>query len=118
MKKVIVLLLGMMLIAGAAMAACPNDCEMFWIPVTQYTDNTAIEAADLPVSYVAEWDGVTLSSTTNTFIPIPKPYGHGVLHTLRMKARTARGAESIYSPPFSWTSPAGYPKNPAGIGVR
>jgi hypothetical protein len=118
MKRILVFLAAMMLIAGAAMAACPSDCEGTWSPVTQYTDNTAVEAADLPMSYVAEWDGVTLPATTNTFISIPKPYGHGVLHNLRVKARTARGAESVYSPPFQWTSPAGYPKSPAGIGVR
>lgn len=106
-----------MALAGRAQALCPDACEAFWSPVTQYTDNTAIETQDLPMSYVAEWDGVLLPTTTAVSVPLPKPYGHGVSHVLRVKARTARGTESVFSPPFPWTSPEGIPKSPPGTGA-
>jgi len=118
MKKMLGLLFVVVVLmyAGTASALCPDSCEAYWSPVTQYTDNTAIEAQDLPMSYVAEWDNTLLPSTTAVCVPLPKPYGHGVSHVLRVKARTARGTESVFSPPFPWTSPAGIPKSPPGTG--
>jgi len=114
-----VLVVGAMLIfASSAHALCPDSCEMWWTPPTQYSDNTAIESQDLPLSYVAEWDGAALPVTVSTALPVPKPYGHGVSHTLRIKSITARGTEGLFSPPFPWTSPVGIPKSPAGGGVR
>jgi hypothetical protein len=120
MKKMIGLLIGLailVLYAGTARAMCPDSCEAYWSPVTQYTDNTAIETQDLPISYIAEWDGTLLPATTAVSVPLPKPYGHGVSHVLRVKARTARGTESVFSPPFPWTSPEGIPKSPPGTGA-
>ena len=108
----------MLLFAPAVHALCPNDCELFWTAPTQYTDNTAIEPQDLPLSFVAEWDNVALPATTQTFVPVPKPYGHNVPHAARVKSITATGVEGPFSPPFSWTSPKGTPKNPIGGGVR
>lgn len=105
-------------LSGSANAACPDNCEIYWDPVTMYTDNTAIEAADLPLSYVAEWDGVSLPATTQTSVAVPKPYGHGASHAARLKTVTARGKESAFSPPFSWASPEGVPRYPVGGGVR
>jgi hypothetical protein len=118
MKKMIGLLIGLAILmyAGSARALCPDSCEAYWSAVTQYTDNTAIEATDLPLSYVAEWDGTLLPATTALSVPLPKPYGHNVAHTLKVKARTAKGVESVFSPPFPWTSPAGIPKSPPGTG--
>ena len=108
----------LVILGGSAMALCPNDCELFWTAPTLYTDNTAIEPADLPLSYIAEWDGVLLPMTTATFVPVPKPYGHDVPHTARVKAITARGSEGAFSPPFPWNSPKGIPGGTPGIGVR
>jgi len=118
MKKMLGLLFVVVVLmyAGTASALCPDSCEAYWSPVTQYTDNTAIEAQDLPMSYIAEWDNTLLPVTTAVSVPLPKPYGHGVSHVLRVKARTARGTESVFSPPFPWTSPAGIPKSPPGTG--
>ena len=118
MKKILGLLFVVVVLmyAGTASALCPDSCEAYWSPVTQYTDNTAIEAADQPMSYIPEWDGTLLPATTAVSVPLPKPYGHGVSHVLRVKARTARGTESVFSPPFPWTSPAGIPKSPPGTG--
>jgi hypothetical protein len=119
MKKLLVLLsLVVVFFATPAHALCPDSCEAYWSAVTQYTDNTAIESQDLPLSYIVEWDGAVLPATTQTSIALPKPYGHGVPHVARVKARTARGTEGNFSPPFSWSSPAGAPKGVLGIGVR
>lgn len=107
-----------MLFAGNARALCPDSCEMWWTPPTTYTDNTVIESQDLPLSYVAEWDGIALPVTTQISVPVPKPYGHGVAHILKVKTITARGTEGAFSPPFPWTSPVGIPRSPAGGGVR
>jgi len=107
-----------LLFARSANALCPDDCRLSWSPVTQYTDNTAIESQDLPLSYIAEWDGVVLPATTQTSVALPKPYGHDVAHTARVKAKTARGTEGSFSPPFSWSSPVGTPKGVLGIGVQ
>jgi hypothetical protein len=113
------LVLGVILLSAVpASALCPDSCELTWSPVTQYTDNTAIEPADLPLTYIAEWDGVELPATTQTFIALPKPYGHGVAHSARVKSRTARGTEGPFSPPFPWNSPEGTPGVVLGIGVR
>lgn len=111
-------LLLLALLAVDASALCPADCELYWSGPTTYTDNTAIEPADLPLTYIVEWDGVLLTPTTATSKPLPKPYGHGIAHTARVKAKTARGQESAFSPPFSWSSPVGIPKDASGIGVR
>jgi hypothetical protein len=118
MKKILGILAAMVILmyAGFASATCPDSCEAFWQSATQYTDNTAIEPADLPLSYVAEWDGTLLPATTALAVPIPKPYGHNVQHTLRVKSVTAKGVGGPFSPPFSWTSPVGIPKSPPGTG--
>lgn len=111
--------LGILIIGGTpAMAGCPNDCELFWTPPATYTDNTAIEPADLPLSFIVEWDGTLLPATTNPFVSIPKPYGHEANHTARVKVKTARGSEGAFTSPFSWVSPAGIPGTAGGIGVR
>ena len=117
MKKLTVFLL-VLTVAVPAYALCPNSCELFWDPVTTWTDNTAIEPQHLPISYIAEWDNVALSPTTSLSVPLPKPYGHGTSHVARLKARTATGIESAYSPPFPWTSPQGSLTFPGGGGIR
>ena len=44
MKKILGLLFVVVVLmyAGTASALCPDSCEAYWSPVTQYTDNTAI----------------------------------------------------------------------------
>jgi len=116
MKRFIVLLA--LIVAVPALALCPNDCELYWGAVTTWTDNTAIEPQHLPISYIAEWDNVALPATAQLTVPLPKPYGHGTAHVARVKARTATGIESVYSPPFPWTSPQGSLTSPGGGGIR
>ena len=119
-KKVLLLLSCLFVLCAVnnANALCPSDCELYWTAPTLYTDNTAIESQDLPLSYIVEWDGVLLTPTTSTFKPIPKPYGHGVGHTARVKTKTARGTEGAFTSPFPWSSPVGIPGGASGIGVR
>jgi hypothetical protein len=102
--------------AGRGWALCPESCELYWSPVTTYTDGAIIDAVDLPLSYIVEWDGVLLPPTQNTFVPLPKPYGHEIPHTARVKAVSARGEESAFSDPFDWSSPRGVISAPDGLG--
>ena len=90
-----------------------------WTPTTMWNDNTAIEPAHLPVSYIVEWDNAVQTPTTGTAWAIPAPsVGHGIAHTARVKARTATGIEGPFSPPFSWTSAEGSLGSVGGITVR
>lgn len=118
---IVLLVIGATLMyARDAAALCPNECELFWPAVQTYTDNTAIDPIDKPLKYTVEWDGAVIGTTVNLSIPVPKPYGHDVAHTARVKAATARGTEGEYSDPFGWNSPKGFPAkaDPRGFGVR
>lgn len=114
----VLVIVAMCLSASPALAACPDACEMFWTPPVNYTDGTPIETQDLPLSFVIKYDGSDLAATTNVSLPVPKPYGHGVAHSISIKTITARGSEGAFSPPFGWSSPVGIPGDASGIGVR
>lgn len=93
--------------------------DLYWSPVTTWTDNTAIEPEHLPMSYTVEWDGTSQPATTESSWPIPAPaVGHGIQHVARVKAATATGKESVWSDPFAWSSPDGTVPAVLGIGVR
>lgn len=123
-KKTAGVLLGVLaivatlLFASPAHALCPDSCEIFWTPPPNYTDGTPIETQDKPLSYVVKYDGSDLAATTNVSLPVPKPYGHGIAHSISIKTITARGTEGAFGPPFGWSSPEGIPGDASGIGVR
>lgn len=110
-----VLVLGVMLVYAKDAAAW----ELYWNPVTTWTDNTAIEPEHLPMSYLVEWDGNVQPATVESSWPIPQPsVGHGTQHTARVQAKTATGWEGAFSDPFLWSSPEGTVPAVRGIGVR
>jgi hypothetical protein len=117
----VLIVLGAMLMSVTnANALCPSDCELFWQATTKYTDGQDIEPQDLPLKYIVEWDGNVIATTENLSVPLPKPYGHNVAHTAKIKTVTASGTEGEYSDPFMWSSPKGIPEKVSvpGIGVR
>jgi hypothetical protein len=91
MKKILVLLAVMVVVMSttAAMAF-----RLYFTSVTAYTDNTAIEPANLPVLHDFWVDGQPLSvgATTSPINLIDNTYG--ATHTYKGRARLADGRVS------------------------
>lgn len=68
--------------------------RVYWSPVTTYTDNTAIEPANLPAMYDVWQDGVQIANgTTATNAPLTDNT-KGKTSTYTARARLANGALS------------------------
>jgi hypothetical protein len=107
MKKVIVLC-----ILFAVVPTMAQAYRLFWGAVSTYTDNTAIEPANLPVMYDAWQDGVPIAvGTTILFAPL-NDNTKGKVSTYTIRARLTNGATSDNSV-ANLTSPLGQPKPPA-----
>lgn len=88
-----------------------------WDPVTTYTDNTAIEAAKLPVKYEIKKDGAVLVTGTTATSFVFADTGHGLTRSFTAKAVLQTGEESAESPAYSWTVPLGAPRIPGNLRV-
>jgi len=117
MKKILVLLAVIVLVMSttAVMAF-----RLYFTPVTTYTDNTAIEPANLPVLYDFWIDGSPLAvgATSSPINLIDNTYG--ATHTYKGRARLADGRVSdnvvaTLSNPFDLRSPKA-PGVPLSIG--
>lgn len=88
-----------------------------WDPVTSYTDNTAIGPEAGGIFYNVEMDGsvvVTKTPSTSWVLPaVPKKSSH----VFRGMTVLGTGDNSVWSPPFPWTAPAGNPFAPGKLRV-
>lgn len=110
MKKIIFLL-------ALFVATTSFAWTVSWDPVTQYTDNTLIEASKMPVKYEIKKDGAVLVTGTTATSYVFTDTGHGLVRSFTAKAILQTGEESVESPAYSWTVPLGQPRNPAGLQV-
>ena len=115
---VLVLLIVTMLLAERAVEAAQRTCS--WDSVTTYTDNTAIESANLPVTYDL-WliDNVTgvrtdVASRTVSTSVVFQDSGmvKGRWYIFFGKAYTKDLTPSVDSPGYDWQRPYQFPKDP------
>lgn len=86
--------------------------RVYWDPVTQYADNTAIEPENLPVMYDVWQDGVQIAiGTTETNAPL-NDNTRGKTSTYTARSRLANGATSD-NVVVTLKSPLGVLKPPA-----
>jgi hypothetical protein len=89
-----------------------------WDPVTQYTDNTLIGPEAGGVFYDLEMDGsVVVSKTPATSLVLPAVPKKSS-HVFRAMTVLGTGDNSVWSPPFPWTAPAGNPLAPGQFRVN
>lgn len=116
-KLVLALLLGSFLAAGPVLAGMRT---ISWSPVTTYTDNTTIEATNLPIRY-SVWmiDNVTKVRTTlATDVPATSATFNdagmvkGRWYIFYGNAKTQDNATSADSGGYDWARPFQFPKHP------
>jgi hypothetical protein len=105
-KRLLMLVVGFVLFSGFTVS---------WDPVTTYTDNTLIESTKT-VLYNVDRGGVIVSAkqagTSFVFTT-----GKGIGETFKLQAELNTGEKSVFSPPYSWTSPLGVPTLPSNLRV-
>ncbi len=88
-----------------------------WSNVTSYTDNSLIGSEAGGVFYNVEMDGAQVATRIAATSWILPAVGKKTAHTFRAQAVLGTGETSLWSPVYSWTSPAGNPGAPGQLRV-
>lgn len=104
------ILVGLVLGAILAFASTASAFNLNWQPATGYTDGMPFEA-EIGVTYDIFVDNVVqATNVTGSSWPIPQSLiGHNKALVFTMQTVLSTGARSVFSLPFSWTSPEGIP---------